>query len=464
MPAVGGYGPLESTVPAQRLGDYDCHRLLGRGGTASVYEGRHVRDGSVAAVKVLHSHLAADPIVAARFLREARNLSRVVHPNVVDVLHVGAHDGIPYLVVSLVDGEDLTDHVRRSHPMSMQQIAECILPVIDAVSAAHLAGVVHRDLKPSNVRLARDELGRLIPKVLDFGLSKLTRDGMAMDLTDSGEAIGTVGYMAPEQLLSARRADERSDVYGLGVMLFECATGRRPFQGRSSYELMHAILTSDVPHPSAVRPDLPRGFDEVVLRATKRDPAARYATAEEVGRALRTLEAEGRTSSAERLRPVNGTSRVSESVRASLAGRVFLVHWLASPDAASVRWLFAQLPEARTSAGAPLVYCTFVPEGIAPPPASVRRLILELTPKTLEYCEAVHTVQDGGGILATTFRAAGRAMVVAGGHGGKVFIHRSFDDFLACARGDLCVTPDDLRLALERIQGRSPPSAQVPGV
>ena len=459
MPAVGGFGSYGSATPSPlRLGDYECKRLLGRGGTASVYEGHHVSDGSVAAVKVLHSHLAADAIVAARFLREARNLSRVVHPNVVEVLHVGTHEGLPYLVMSLVDGEDLSDHVRRFHPMSMHQVAECMLPVIAAVDAAHRAGVVHRDLKPANVRLAHAEGRRLTPKVIDFGLSKVTAESAAVDLTESGEAMGTVGYMAPEQLLSARRADERNDIYALGVMLFECATGRRPFHGRSSYELMHAILTSDVPRPSSIRADLPRAFDEIVLRAMRREPSERFATAPELGDAVRAIvSAIGNAPhSGARTRSVlPDWDDVACRVRVALVGRVILVHWLATPDAANVRFVVDQLAPARIAAGKPLVYCTYVPEGLEPPPRNVRRLILKLTPEMLESCGSIHTVQPGAGILPTTFRAAARAMVVAGGYGRKIFIHTSLEDFFASVHHQLDATESDVRLELARIQGKT---------
>ena len=273
----------------RRVGAYDLSRLIGRGGTASVYEAVRASDGASAAVKILHPHLVRDGVWAARFLREARTLAQIAHPNIVGVLEAGDVDGMPYLVMSLVEGEDLSEHLRRLHPMPLHRIADCILPVIDAVATAHEAGIVHRDLKPSNIRLQRGEDGELVPKVLDFGISKGREAAESADLTRTGEALGTLSYMAPEQVYSARHADVRSDIYALGVILYECATARRPFRGQSAYELMHDIVTAPVVRPSTMRRDLPEGFDAVVLRAMARDPAERFASARELGGALSQL-------------------------------------------------------------------------------------------------------------------------------------------------------------------------------
>ncbi len=202
--------------------------------------------------------------------------------------------------MSLVEGNDLTDHIRLFHPMTTAQIADCILPVIDAVTAAHDAGIVHRDLKPSNIRLARGPFGTLVPKVLDFGISKLTGGDEATDLTESGTAVGTVGYMSPEQLRSSRQVDARSDIYALGIILYECATGRRPYDGDSPYDLMHAILTAQPVAPGFLRSDLPAAFDALVLRAMHRDPSERFASGRGLRRALAafTEDPAGKTAAA----------------------------------------------------------------------------------------------------------------------------------------------------------------------
>jgi serine/threonine protein kinase len=268
------------------IGTYEIRRFLGSGATARVYECSHAALGRLVAVKVLHPHLAHQETSTARFLREGRAISRIRHPNVVQMFDIGEWEGQPYLVMELVDGEDLAKHLRDSSPLSVQAIADLLLPVIAAVGAAHDVGIVHRDLKPSNIRLSRDRLGELNPKVLDFGISKLLSSGGDSDLTETNGALGTAGYMAPEQLRNAKAADTRSDVYSLGVVLYECATGSLPFQASSQYDLMHAILTAPVTAPSALRPELPTELDAIVLRALRRDPAERFDSARDLGLAL----------------------------------------------------------------------------------------------------------------------------------------------------------------------------------
>jgi serine/threonine-protein kinase len=272
--------------PGERIGAYEIRRLLGRGEMANVYECSHVTLGRPAAVKILHAHLARDKSAADRFLREGRDLSRIAHPNVVEVFDVGERAGVPYLVMQLVDGDDLHEHLRQQQPMALTDVADCILPVVAAVAAAHEAGVVYRDVKPSNIRLAPDHRGALVPKVLDFGISKLTGDERGAKLRDMNALLATASYMSPEQLRSTKLATVRSDVYSLGVILYEAATGRRPFHGDRPSELMQAILTAQVAPPSLHRREVPADFDVIVLRAMRRDPSERYVSARELGRTL----------------------------------------------------------------------------------------------------------------------------------------------------------------------------------
>jgi serine/threonine protein kinase len=253
---------------------------------ASVYECQHAKLGRSAAIKVLHPHLARERGAASRFLREAQALSRVDHPNVVEVFDVGEHQRVPYLVMSLVDGDDLEEHFREHHPMSVTAIADCILPVVGAVAAAYDAGVIHRDVKPSNIRMARDHRGDPVPKVLDFGISKLTGDERGQKITDVRELLGTASYMAPEQLHYAKDAGARGDVYALGVILYQAATGARPFHGDNADGLIRAILTARVSPPSFFRHDVPPAFDALVLRAIQREPSERFDSARDLGSAL----------------------------------------------------------------------------------------------------------------------------------------------------------------------------------
>jgi serine/threonine-protein kinase len=259
---------------------------------ASVYECRHTKLGRSAAIKVLHPHLARDRDAVARFLREGQALARVEHPNVVEVFDVGEHRSVPYLVMSLVEGEDLEEYFRRHHPMTVSAIADCVLPVIGAVAAAYDAGVVFRDVKPSNIRVARDHRGKPIPKVLDFGISKLTGDERGQKVSHINELLGTASYLPPEQMRSAKEAATRGDVYALGVILYQAATGARPFHGDDAFGLMHAILTARVPPPSHFRPEVPAAFDTLVLRAIQRDPSQRFDSARELGSALAQFSSE----------------------------------------------------------------------------------------------------------------------------------------------------------------------------
>jgi serine/threonine-protein kinase len=163
-----------------------------------------------------------------------------------------------------------------------------LFPVFSAVAAAHATGVVHRDLKPSNIMLARLPDGRELPKVLDFGTSKLLTQAELV-LTQSAATIGTPYYMAPEQVRSSRDVDARCDQYALGVLLYECATGRMPFEAENQYELLHAIMSAPLAAPSSLEPSLPAAFDAVVLRAMQRDPAQRFPSVRALGAALLPL-------------------------------------------------------------------------------------------------------------------------------------------------------------------------------
>jgi serine/threonine-protein kinase len=202
----------------------------------------------------------------------------------VDVFDVGEHEGIPYLVMELLRGVDLATLLARRGKLPLRELAEIMLPIASAVHAAHASGVVHRDLKPSNVFLAERE-GVTWPTVLDFGISKVSTD-VDRDLTGSAVILGTVHYLSPEQTRSARNASPFTDQYALGVMLYECATGRRPFIGSTAYSVMHAIVSAKVAPPSALDPSLPAAFDDVVLQAMHRDAAKRFASVRELGASL----------------------------------------------------------------------------------------------------------------------------------------------------------------------------------
>ncbi len=251
-----------------------------------VYRATNVEIDRAVAIKVLRTEHAQTPQIVERFLREARAANIVRHPNVVDVVDVGRDgDGSPFIVQELLTGEDLSKYVeRRGGKLTLEEIDELILPVVDAVAEAHARGVVHRDLKPENIFIAQQGRRR-IPKLLDFGISKLRVPNIK--LTEVGTMMGTPAYMAPEQVQGARDADPRADVWALGIMIFELVSGRLPFPAEDAPALFVAIATKDVPPLTHFVPDVPASLARVVARCVRRSVEERYPSASELSRDLR---------------------------------------------------------------------------------------------------------------------------------------------------------------------------------
>jgi serine/threonine-protein kinase len=254
-----------------------------------VYEAHHRALEKRVALKTLAPSLAKDDEVIARFLREGRAAARIHHPNVVGISDVDVEGDTPYLVMELLDGEDLADLLGRGGALGVEEALDIILPVLSAVSAAHEKGVIHRDLKPANIFITRSEAKNVVePKVVDFGISKLTSgsadEGLA--LTKSGTILGTPYYMAPEQARGAASADARSDQYGLGVILYECLTGTLPFEESTLLALFHVIVQGQFLPPRHHRPDLPEALEAAILRAMQTDPANRFPDVASFGLAL----------------------------------------------------------------------------------------------------------------------------------------------------------------------------------
>jgi serine/threonine-protein kinase len=276
----------EATLPpGSRLGKYEVVRQLGAGGMGAVYEAIHTEMGKRVAIKTLSPAVAEIPGARARFLREAQLTSKVRHPHIVDVSDVGTDGGRAFLVMELLRGEDLSQRLERSGPMAARELCDVMLPVCSALVAAHDAAIVHRDLKPQNIFLATGPHG-IAPKVLDFGISKGGDALAAGALTRTGSVIGTPYYLAPEQIQDARAATPSSDQYALGVILYECLAGRRPFGGDSLFSVFNAIVTERPTPLAAVRSDLPAGLDGVVERAMNAQGAARFPDVRALGRAL----------------------------------------------------------------------------------------------------------------------------------------------------------------------------------
>jgi hypothetical protein len=280
--------------PGARLGPYEIVSGLGAGGMGEVYRARDLRLGREVALKVLSAGMDQDPERLRRFDLEARATGLLGHPNIVAVFDVGTADGVPYVVSELLEGETLRTRLSRG-PLPARKALDCGIQMARGLAAAHDKGIVHRDLKPENVFLTAD--GHL--KILDFGLAKLvpvasTAATATADLavgTDAGVVMGTVGYMSPEQVRGAA-VDHRSDIFSLGVVLYEMVSGRRPFQGASTVETMNAILKEDPP-PIASGTAIPPVVDRILRRCLEKEPGERFRSAYDVSLALEAASTSG---------------------------------------------------------------------------------------------------------------------------------------------------------------------------
>jgi serine/threonine protein kinase len=273
-------------APGTCLGKYQIVRFLGEGGMGAVYEGLHLDIGKRVAIKVISPALALLPEARARFLLEAQLTSRVRHPHTVDVTDVGMETGQAFLVMEYLEGEDLAKHIMYGGLLPLEHVTDIALPVLAAVAAAHEQGIVHRDLKPQNIFLARMRDGSIQPKVLDFGISKAPATADCNPVTTAGGLLGSPSYFAPEQVHDPKAVSPASDQYALGVILYECVTGRLPYEGSSLQAIFQDIVTGGYEPASRWRADLPEGFQAVIAKAMRIDPADRYPSVLDMGRAL----------------------------------------------------------------------------------------------------------------------------------------------------------------------------------
>ena len=281
-------------TPGTRMGPYEILSSIGAGGMGEVYRARDARLGRDVAIKVLPASFAADGDRLGRFEQEARAIGALNHPNILGVYDIGTHDGAPYVVSELLDGETLRARIGTS-PLPHRKAIDYAGQIASGLAAAHDKGIVHRDLKPDNIFVTRD--GRV--KILDFGLAKLTAAGAPLEaetallaharpLTSAGTVLGTVGYMSPEQV-RGQAVDHRSDIFSFGVVLYEMLTGRRAFEGDSAVETMNAILKED-PAPAAEGGQpLPPALDRIVLHCLEKNPEERFQSARDVAFDIQSL-------------------------------------------------------------------------------------------------------------------------------------------------------------------------------
>jgi eukaryotic-like serine/threonine-protein kinase len=266
-------------------GRYELVRLLGAGASSAVYASRDRSTRRRVALKLLHENLLRSEEHVARFVRESAVAARIRHHNVVEFLGAGLNeDGRPYLVQELLDGEDMAQALRREL-LPLQHVYEISLQLLDALAAVHAAGLVHRDVKPANVFLLFGEYGELRVKLVDFGVVKPKQDA-DRSITGTGDVIGTPHYMSPEQARGLE-VDARSDLWSVGVLLYEAICGSLPFDSDDSMRLFAEILVAPVPPLLERRPSLPRWLVDIVNRALERDVDKRYQSAERMSAALR---------------------------------------------------------------------------------------------------------------------------------------------------------------------------------
>lgn len=270
---------MEPAATPEVIADrYELGRLLGRGGMGEVREGLDLRLRRHVAVKLLRADLAADAELSQRFEVEARAAAGLSHPNVVAVFDTGEHQGVPYIVMELLSGRTMADEIEAG-ALSSRRVEQLALQVLAALDAAHRAGVVHRDIKPRNLLLTSDSS----VKVGDFGIAKVA-EGLG-DVTMTGQVLGTPGYLAPERL-EGRPATARSDLFSLGVVLYEALTGTKPFAGSTPWEVAHALAAGQHRPLDQAAPGLPPRLVAAVERAMRKDPEERFATAADMARAL----------------------------------------------------------------------------------------------------------------------------------------------------------------------------------
>ena len=280
-------------------GKYRVDKILGIGGMGMVVAATHLELDQRVALKFMLPGSVESSDSSARFLREARAAGRLNSDHVCRVMDVGRFDtGVPYIVMEYLQGENLAALLRRRGPLRVSEAVDFILQGIEGLAEAHAHGIIHRDLKPDNLFLHKRNDGGSLVKVLDFGISKLSVAGHS---TKTGDIMGSPAYMAPEQMESSRNVDHRADVWSLGVVMYQLVVGKPPFTG-DTLPLLCLHVVNDAPKPmSAIRGDLPEGFEAVVMKCLEKEPGDRYADVGELAKALAPFGPKNATTSASRI-------------------------------------------------------------------------------------------------------------------------------------------------------------------
>lgn len=289
-----------------KLGPYEIVAPIGAGGMGEVYRARDTRLDRTVAIKILNSQLIVSTELRARFEREAKVISQLQHPNICVLFDIGSENKTDFLVMEFLEGESLSEKLKRG-PLSTDELLKTAIEVADALEKAHRAGIIHRDLKPGNVMLTKSGA-----KLLDFGLAKsattavatstnssasvfaaaVTVSSPASPLSSAGAILGTVQYMAPEQI-QGLEADARSDIFAFGLLLYEMATGKRAFQGKTQSSVVGQILAVDPAPISSLRPMTPPALSRLVSTCLEKDPDERFQTIHDVKLQLKWIEEAG---------------------------------------------------------------------------------------------------------------------------------------------------------------------------
>jgi serine/threonine-protein kinase len=290
-------------------GKYRVERVLGAGGMGVVVAARHVQLEQRVALKFVLPSAMENAEVVERFSREARAAVRLKSEHVARVIDVGKLEtGSPYIVMEYLEGHDLGDVIEQRGPLPPEDAITYLLQACEAIAEAHAIGIVHRDLKPRNLFLTSRVDGRPLVKVLDFGISKAPATGQELSLTKTTAVMGSPNYMSPEQLRSAKLVDGRTDIWALGIILYECLTGRVPFEAETVTQLC-AMVLQDPPRPlEELRRDLPPGLSNVVSACLEKDPARRFQSIADLARALERFGGPASQGLAQRIATVGGSS------------------------------------------------------------------------------------------------------------------------------------------------------------
>jgi serine/threonine protein kinase len=387
-----------NNLVGQTIGEYEILSRLGVGGMGAVYEGRHPVIGKRVAVKVLLPQLSRDADTVERFLAEARAVNEIRHRGIVDIFAFGQlPEGSHYFVMELLQGEGFDRIVKKRGPLPVGDVLRWAVEVCEALDAAHNAGVVHRDIKPSNLFLVDPGRGRPYVKLLDFGIAKLgPRDGSRSSTsTQASVIIGTPDYLSPEQAKGFEIVPA-TDLYALGIVLFELMTGRRPFVGQNALQTMWMHVESPPPKASSVRADIEPDIDTLLLQLMEKDPANRPPSAEALLLMLDPLLAKY---PAEGVRLVRGTG---SGVRQNGPATPSPSKSLATPAASAMPQLVVEQVNdddfEATMAEAPLEVLLATPSPERPPSDQNRRKLLELSRDAVSEAPSEQTVEAPSGL------------------------------------------------------------------